>query len=222
MKKILVMLMVLGMASLANATVIDVVTSGVGDSINANAGTIGDPLEAGETIAIKIVLNADDWVTSYYGGVTSSYDGYWLSSMNVSLTADSDGVLAEKGTLPAQKMKHSTGFSAWSEDEPAITANVVTQMQGVASGDGIQGPADLVWNLEVTANGTGDIELDLGMVGLTQYSVAPVSYGYPGGDTWLTAIEADLGDLTIYAVPEPMTMALLGLGGLGLIRRRRS
>jgi len=35
-------------------------------------------------------------------------------------------------------------------------------------------------------------------------------------------LEATGGSITIYQVPEPMTLALLGLGGLGLIRRRRA
>jgi hypothetical protein len=35
-------------------------------------------------------------------------------------------------------------------------------------------------------------------------------------------LEATGGSITIYQIPEPMTLALLGLGGLGLIRRRRA
>jgi len=38
---------------------------------------------------------------------------------------------------------------------------------------------------------------------------------------WVNAVEADFGDLIIYQIPEPMTVALLGLGGLFLLRRRK-
>jgi len=57
MKKLLVLMLVLGMASLANATVIDVVTVGVGSL--GHAGTLTDPLVESETIEIQIILNAN-------------------------------------------------------------------------------------------------------------------------------------------------------------------
>jgi hypothetical protein len=47
---------------------------------------------------------------------------------------------------------------------------------------------------------------------------------YPEGDVILTLMDLDLNvfdTLTIHQVPEPMTVALLGLGGLFLLRRRR-
>ncbi len=66
MKKLLILMLVFGMASLANAKIIDVVTDGVGSM--GHAGTPGDRLAVGESIAVKIVLNADPDPTWYYGG----------------------------------------------------------------------------------------------------------------------------------------------------------
>ena len=44
------------------------------------------------------------------------------------------------------------------------------------------------------------------------------AFRYVGGDNWWWAVD----DVMVTAVPEPATMVLLGLGGLALIRRRRS
>lgn len=46
-----------------------------------------------------------------------------------------------------------------------------------------------------------------------------------GVDVFVYLLDAEMGDLsdtlTIHQIPEPMTLALLGLGGLLLLRRRR-
>ena len=38
--------------------------------------------------------------------------------------------------------------------------------------------------------------------------------------SWITMVGADVGSLTLLTVPEPMTIALLGLGGLFLRRKK--
>ena len=213
MKKLLILALVLGMAALAQAgPVISVVTSGAGDA--GNAGTSGDPLVAGEMIAVKVVLvdNPGSHSTSTY------YDGYILSSMDLDLSVSAQGTIAEKGTTAPTRMKHHASFATWAEPEPAIASNGIAYFGGVGPTAGITSPygdVDLVWNLEITAAGTGNITIDLGLNGTTSYSVAG------GGElSWVNAVEGDLGDLTIYAVPEPITIALLGLGGLFLRRRK--
>ena len=216
MKKFLVLILVLGMASLANATVIDVLVDG---------SLPNDPLLDNDTVGLKIVLNYNP-----YAGY-SSYDGYALSSMNLALHADGDSSLAAG---PAGKV---TGliFSDDFDTTSYITDNIggdpgFSAIGGVAAppvkGDG--DPTTLVSNIILTAKADDSqeivINLAIGTSG-TQYAPYTDWSGadpWPATPGWLTAVEADLGDLTLNVVPEPITMALLGLGGVVLLRRRRT
>jgi hypothetical protein len=215
MKKVLALMLVLGMTSVVNAGIIDVVTVGTGDM--GHAGTSSDPLYLGETIAIKIILNADPDPTWYEGGGIPGYDGYYLNCMDLDVEISGPALLAEKGTTLLTRMKHHSDFSPWAEPEPAVVDNAIEYLAGVVSGDGIQGEADLVWNLVIKCNGGGPVIVDLTLHGLSRYIDRPVSL-VPGD--WIIMTEADLGDLIIHQIPEPMTIALLGLGGLFLRRRR--
>jgi hypothetical protein len=231
MKKVLALILVLGMASLANATVIDVVTVGLGSM--GHAGTSMDPLEPSETIGIKIVLNSNP-----YAGFPS-FDGYLLSMMDVDLHLSGPGSLdvgtKDKSGNPV--WKYNAGFSAFGVVDPkgAINppynelANGLDQIAGVCSppigppGTGSTGPIDLVWDLIIHCEGGLPVTVDLTLDGLSQYAPYSAIDGtspFPNPPGWVDLVEGDLGDLVIHQIPEPMTIALLGLGGLFLRRRR--
>jgi hypothetical protein len=78
-----------------------------------------------------------------------------------------------------------------------------------------------MYDLLLTCTGGGDVAVDLTLAGLTEYAEFKTPSGGPYPE-WTQAVDADLGSLVIHqeGVPEPMTIALLGLGGL-LLRRRR-
>jgi len=214
MKKLLVLMLVLGMASLANATVMDVVLDGVGSL--GHAGTSTDPLYESETIGVKIVLNRNP-NPSYPGG---TYDGYWLSMMDLDLHVSGPGSLSHtnlKATGEIKAGSRDAGFYPWYNS--TVSATGLDRFGGSAMPPikATAGTVDLVWDFVIHCDGYGYTILDLtiAVAGGTQHS----NYGYP--IAWLNTVEADLGDLVIHQVPEPATIALLGLGGLFLVRRRK-
>jgi hypothetical protein len=105
----------------------------------------------------------------------------------------------------------NAGLAPWYNS--AVTATGVNSLMASGPVAGLAA-GDLVWNFVLHCDGAGNVILDL-----TDRVPGSIQYGYPGN--WLIATEADLGDLTIHQIPEPATIALLGLGGLFLVRRRR-
>ena len=227
MRKLLILMLVFGLASLANATVIDVVTVGPGSL--GHAGTEEDPLEESEIIAIQIVLNHNPYV-GY-----PSYDGYFTDGVDLDLHvtgAGSLGVVMKtvKGGGETEDLQHHADFGVWAQSDPLIVGNAIASMSGGVLTGGIRGtgdPTPLIWNLLIHCDGDGPVNIDLT---LNDGRYAP--YGHPDGSpyylyedprngTWTDMVEGDLGNLTIYNVPEPATIALLGLGSLFLMRRRR-
>jgi hypothetical protein len=235
-------MLVLGIASLANATVIDVVTVGVGDM--GHAGTSTDPLVPSEVIEIAIVMNWNPYDPISY--TWPSYDGYFTDSVGLDLHVSGPGTLSvpvvtdKKGDVIGDALEHHSEFGAWSQSGTSdgtpggytsvVQSNGIAKMSGGVLEGGIEyhedgggGAGVLVWNMFIHCTGDGYVQLDLTLQDTaSRYSpdYSPAGDGPYGSDGWHALLEGDLGDLTIHQVPEPMTIALLGLGGL-LLRRRR-
>jgi hypothetical protein len=190
MKKFLALLLVLGMASAASATL----------QISVN----GEPappdtqiyLAPSETIEIDVYTDA----------VIANYTGFTWGLV----TVDSDGSISNMTAIDLGGTHTNQINGPWPDDTnptlvdpPAGTAGVWATSFAI----GADIPADTVlavgiFHCEWQPN---DALIGLFLVPET------------GTVTWEDAIDT----VTIHQIPEPMTVALLGLGGLFLLRRRR-
>ena len=162
MRKLLILMLVLGMAPLACATV----------SLVSSAATVG----ISEAATIQVSSDVDDLAWAGYIGYT-----YANASITTMAALPAAGSLGGVGAGPGGWLGYWQLSAA--DNTPPNTIDVGVQFSGAAMG---------------TATGSYDF------------------YLYDGN--WTTA--SPWGTFTLTVIPEPITMALLGLGGL-LLRRRK-
>jgi hypothetical protein len=186
MKKFLVLMMVLGMATMANA------------SLQISVGGDTDPVLSEYTLtgpSDELIL--DIWATNtvVYGG-GDDWAGFELIcnpmqaviSGGVSLWPGEPGVTIGNGINYA-------GLPAFVPLEDGVSGTIVIMGAGVGPGKVFDG---ILLHCE---GGMGDVVITLW--GSTDYITGTL-----------------LDTVIIHQIPEPMTMALLGLGGLFLRRRK--
>ena len=180
MRKLLVCLMVLGMASLANASLYMTVNG-------SPAPAEKNLYPPSATMELDLELSAGETTT---GGTMA----FVLDSAQGAL--DWSGV-----TYPDNPFMFPT----------SLTANVGPQSVELTYGDMVAqpGPLTIMAGLIFHCEAETDVLVELVATG----NVTIDGTVYPAGTI--------LDSMIVHQVPEPMTMALLGLGGLALIRRRR-
>ena len=222
MKKLLILLVVIAMASLASATTISIIEPASGP------GSAGTPLVAAETLRVYLGVSASDLDTL---GVTVSATNATITGGVLASEAADYGVEVQDWGILTQE---AGGFQPGLSFDTTIVlgaANIGLGQFGstiygattepvvalpVAMGDlGGAYPVIVTANtplayIDITAAGTGDILLSL----VNGSNVASTSVL-----TDLVTVPTLTGG-TIYAVPEPATMLILGLGAL-LLRRKK-
>jgi hypothetical protein len=206
MKKLLVMIVVLAVANLASAATIWPVADTVG-------GTQGGSIVAVPGATVKVYLAAAGG-GNVPGGIVD---------MDLMVTAAGGTITA---ALNAADAPPAVGYGSWE----------------AAPGAYIGG-----WDFPLNPIGLGTPAVEIGAGTVTQtiydttfplYVAAPLIYTpvgyvdvlYPGGTVTVSLANATgLGGTTTHVIgapititPEPVTIGLLGLGGLALLRRRRA
>jgi len=194
MKKLLVLMLVLGLTSIAGAVSGTNVDKIVQLSVN---GVVADEYFMAENEK----LNPSDTVTLDI----QLADGYAMDAMELDLEIIGNATISLPD--PATDIIVA-GFESWSLIVEGVTDKGIGAIAGVTFGS-VEGT--LVDGITFHCEGDGDVIVQLTSAGSNNI-VSP--------DARLLT-EADLGSIVIHQVPEPMTITLLGLGGLALLRRRK-
>jgi hypothetical protein len=204
MKKVIVLFMVLGLVSVANAGVVDVlITSLNGEAITP---TKEITISASDVIDFQITFTAPttEWLFAI-GAVMNVTGPASLDFSNfVYATYDPDAEAWTNVDIHAQ----------FDPDFHSLGTNYIVE---AAKAKGVKGTAAEIWtvrNLGLHCDGYGDVTLFLTnyagsptIVIDTSYNEVPYTFG--------------AGVVIHQLIPEPMTLTLLGLGSLFLARRKK-
>lgn len=195
MKKLLVLLVVLGLVSSANAGVIDIViTSLDGVAINPVHEITITP---SQTVDLQLV-----WT-----GPTNLY----LFSLTTFINKSGPGA----GTLDlTQRVRNSNYDAALGKIGTSGGQQWIVEAASFYGAPGTNAPVTIVSNILLHCDGEGDVILTL-----SNYAAGGGSMEV---NESFDVFTPGLGNgVIIHQVPEPMTLMLLGLGSLFLVKRKK-
>jgi hypothetical protein len=198
MRKLLIFMLVLGMASLANAAILTVESSG-SSAVNALKGaTVSVDIVTDTAVNVNLSATLMQSTTSAAGNATAAALGTLDAGFN---SINFAGNLQNANTVaPARFILIDRINGVISTGSPAVAAGSLYNFNLSIPGTAALGDTFTV----DFATGTPTIGGGMPPYGLLQDGAAP---------TGTTAL--------VITIPEPATIALLGLGGLVLLRKRK-
>lgn len=212
MKKLLVLLLVLGISSVASAQIVDIVV--------ASRGPTSDTTEPIDPVK-DITIGESEWIDlDIIYGDTSAYN---LTSLSLDIIIGGAG----SGSLALVDLTYAPewdpGLTVITEVvagkhytiETSFNASTTLGIPGPGSGEYVMAIDHILFHCDL--NDDADTTITI-----TNNTATPT-----GGTTAVDWSTVDIvtptigGPVVIHQIPEPMTVALLGLGGLFLLRRRR-
>jgi hypothetical protein len=214
MKKLLIaVLLVCGMAGLASATVMHYPVVEEGDpELPGHGFHPDDPLQESETVYIDIMYDDLTNGNAYLNGtgmleLVIVGNAEWVGNQDYTYYAPFD---------PAYPRKPGGRYDEVVDPKTLLIGGSTYPDYTLYVPDG----GLLFDHIGIHCTGPGPV-----IITLTPWTV-PSTIGVPQYENQTDYLlyqdlEATGGSITIYQVPEPMTMGLLSLGGLALLRRRR-
>lgn len=141
---------------------------------------------------------------------TNTYDDGWLAA------TERLGVSSAPTTWTAAgNFQSEVGGSDWTNDDPVTT--MIPQGNGIYTFDAHTGPGTFEWKAVET--GSWD------SISLDSRNVATANFPFTVGENEFARLSVDAlagtARVDLIAIPEPASVALLGLGALGVLGRRR-
>jgi hypothetical protein len=217
MKKLLVLLLTLGLVSIANATPVMMFDLVPTPGQTGHGFSPDDPLLPSEWVDLDVVYNGNLRLYSsgmLYISVDIEGAGEWCGD-------DDPFPIEEHWTVHPNFTANAAipGANYMEKKDPKhIEIGGATAPYTFVAID----PGTTIFDhLNVHCTGPGPIVVTLVPATSTANPIGTPLYWDAGGTATLEDLEAVGSSITIYNIPEPMTLALLGIGGLALIRRRR-